>query len=96
MPEENRSFLVSWFRPVCAAGLAVLLLSGGLWWQAAHRMDGSNPIVAVVPAPERKSADPLVEEWQMPTDSLLADAGDAAARRETARLCLEIDALLQR
>jgi hypothetical protein len=79
-----------WLR--AAAALAgVFVIVALVWWWPSKR-DGAGPVVG----PAASTSIEPAPEWGLPTDALLADPREEAARREIERLSLEIDGLLKR
>jgi hypothetical protein len=68
----------------------VLLVVAVAWWWPT-RPQGGRPIVSQA----ETSLDGPAEEWDLPTDGLLAEAGPGPERSDVDRLSREIEGLLQ-
>jgi hypothetical protein len=86
---RGRRPAAGWLRPAVALAGVFLVVAVVRWWPLGSQ--GGGTVVAPV---ERASNDPA-EEWILPTDTLLAEAGDGAGGAEVERLSREIEGLLQ-
>lgn len=83
------------------AGLAwalavIAVLIGGIGWHAIRRSTGQISVASETPVPPPTGALFASEEdWNMPTDGLLADAEESAMAPEVERLAREVTELLR-
>ena len=79
----------SWLRPAVALAGVFLVVAVAWWWPT--RPQGGRPVVGHTEG----SFDGPAEEWDLPTDGLLAGAGEGPERSDVDRLSREIEGLLQ-